>query len=180
MTTGFVSLHHLRRNIIEALWLEADRPILPNLARGGVNRANSASWGNSSQTTFSFVFLDSLHFCRCFPQLALRFRDSATFSLGNRSRTSFRGRRRFFELLLCRRRQQMHAAQKRNNLPYLRVAENAFLSGHSSPADAVLDNVESLVVLHHVHMQLVKELRCRRIESASQRCLRICRVAMAP
>ena len=57
--------------------LEADRPLLPNLARGGATGAVSASSGNSPQRTFSFVFPDSLTFCRCFPQLALRFRDSA-------------------------------------------------------------------------------------------------------
>jgi hypothetical protein len=59
------------------LCLEADRPLLPNLARGGATGAVSASSGNSPQRTFSFVFPDSLTFCRCFPQLALRFRDSA-------------------------------------------------------------------------------------------------------
>jgi hypothetical protein len=37
--------------------------------------AVSASWGNSPQPTFSFVFPDSFTFCRCFPQLALRFRE---------------------------------------------------------------------------------------------------------
>src|SRR6202140_146619 len=61
------------------LCLEAARPTLPNLARGVANRANSASWGNSTQTTFSFVLPDCRHFCRCFPQLALRFRDSVRF-----------------------------------------------------------------------------------------------------
>jgi hypothetical protein len=61
------------------LCLEADRPLLPNLARGGANGAVSASWGNSTQTIFSFVFRVFLHFWRCFPQVALRFRDSITF-----------------------------------------------------------------------------------------------------
>ena len=64
------------------LCLEADRTLLPNLARGGATGAVSASSGNSPQRTFSFVFPDSLTFCRCFPQLALRFRDS-TFSRHN-------------------------------------------------------------------------------------------------
>ena len=94
MTTGFVSHHPRRGNIFAALrqmrvvthpdcserqtvCLEAARPTLPNLARGVANRANSASWGNSTQTTFSFVFPDCRHFCRRFPQLALRFRHSA-------------------------------------------------------------------------------------------------------
>ena len=61
----------------QTVCLEADRPLLPNLARGGATGAVSASSGNSPQRTFSFVFPDSLTFCRCFPQLALRFRDSA-------------------------------------------------------------------------------------------------------
>src|SRR6266478_9586394 len=61
----------------QTVCLEADRPLLPNLARGGATGAVSASWGNSPQRTFSFVFPDSLTFCRRFPQLALRFRDSA-------------------------------------------------------------------------------------------------------
>jgi hypothetical protein len=62
------------------LCLEADRPLLPNLARGGATGVVSASSGNSPQPTFSFVFPDSLTFCRCFPQLALRSRDSAVLS----------------------------------------------------------------------------------------------------
>ena len=92
MTTGFVSPHHRPRNAIAAIrkmrvvrhsdcserqtvCSEAARPTLPNLARGVANRANSASLGNSTQTTFSFVFRLFLCFCRCFPQVALRFRD---------------------------------------------------------------------------------------------------------
>jgi hypothetical protein len=61
------------------LCLEAARPTLPNLARGVANRANSTSWGNSTQTTFSFVFHDYRPFCCSFPQLALRFCDSVRF-----------------------------------------------------------------------------------------------------
>jgi hypothetical protein len=50
------------------LCLEADRTLLPNLARGGATGAVSASWGNSTQTTFSVVFLDFPRFCCCFPR----------------------------------------------------------------------------------------------------------------
>jgi hypothetical protein len=57
------------------LCLEAVRTLLPNLARGVANGAVSASWGNSPQITFSFVFSYFLPFCHCFPQPALRFRD---------------------------------------------------------------------------------------------------------
>jgi hypothetical protein len=56
--------------------LEAVRTILPNLARGVANRAESASWGKFPQTTFSFICRPLLHNCRYFPQLALHFRDS--------------------------------------------------------------------------------------------------------
>jgi len=62
---------------LPTLCLEAVRTFLPNLARGNANGAVSASWGDSEQITFSFVFRLFHHFCRCFPRFVLRFRDSA-------------------------------------------------------------------------------------------------------
>ena len=59
------------------LCLEAVRTLLPNLARGVANGTVSASWRNSEQIIFSFVFRHFHHFCRCFPRFVLRFRDSA-------------------------------------------------------------------------------------------------------
>jgi len=85
---GFIVKRNCRVELI--LCLEAARPTLPNLARGVANRANSARWGNSTHATISFVFPDSLHFCRCFPQVALRFRDSRALRLGARSGVSLR------------------------------------------------------------------------------------------
>jgi hypothetical protein len=66
-----------RRCELPTLCLEAVRTILPNLARGNANGTLSASWGNSEQITFSFVFRLLHHSCRCFPRFVLRFRDSA-------------------------------------------------------------------------------------------------------
>ena len=48
--------------------LDAARTLLPNLARGVANGTDSASWGNLTQRTFSFVFLAPLRFCCCFPR----------------------------------------------------------------------------------------------------------------
>jgi hypothetical protein len=62
------------------LCLEAAETILPTLARGSATGVLSASWGNSPQPTFSFTFRAFLLFCRYFPQLALRFCDSAVLS----------------------------------------------------------------------------------------------------
>jgi hypothetical protein len=62
------------------LCLEATRTLLPNLARGGATGAVSASWGNSPQPIFSLVFPDLVEFWRYFPQVALRFCDSAPIS----------------------------------------------------------------------------------------------------
>src|SRR6266446_3315045 len=47
-----------------------------NLAIGVANRTDSASWGNSVQSAFSFFFRPLLRNWRYFPQLALRFSDS--------------------------------------------------------------------------------------------------------
>jgi len=41
---------------LPAFWFVAVRSILPNLARGVANRTDSASWGNSGQSAFSFFF----------------------------------------------------------------------------------------------------------------------------
>jgi hypothetical protein len=41
---------------------------LPNLARGVANRADSASWDKSPQTTFSFICCHLLYLCHCFPR----------------------------------------------------------------------------------------------------------------
>jgi hypothetical protein len=40
------------------------------------NRTDSASWGNSVQSAFSFFFRHLLRNCRDFPHLGLHFRDS--------------------------------------------------------------------------------------------------------
>jgi hypothetical protein len=40
------------------------------------NRTDSASWGNSVQSAFSFFRRPLLRNCRYFPHLALQFRDS--------------------------------------------------------------------------------------------------------
>ncbi len=61
---------------LPTFWFVAVRPILPNLARGVANRTDSASWGNSVQSAFSFFFRPLLRNCRHFPHLALHFRDS--------------------------------------------------------------------------------------------------------
>jgi hypothetical protein len=58
------------------LCLEAVRPILPNLARGVANRAESASWGKFPEPTFSFLRYCLPHSCSRFLQFALHFRDS--------------------------------------------------------------------------------------------------------
>ena len=46
-----------------------------NLAIGVANRTDSASWGNSVQSAFSFFFRPLFRNCRYFPHLALQFRD---------------------------------------------------------------------------------------------------------
>jgi|SRR5256885_6411372 len=61
---------------LPTFWFVAVRPILPNLARGVANRTDSASWGNSVQSAFSFFFRSLRRNCWYFPHLALRFRDS--------------------------------------------------------------------------------------------------------
>src|SRR6267143_1585102 len=61
---------------LPTFWFATVRPILPNLARGVANRTDSASWGNSVQSAFSFFFRHLLRNCRYFPHLALHFRDS--------------------------------------------------------------------------------------------------------
>jgi len=49
--------------------LETAQTNLPNFVRGVANGADSASWGNSTQNTFSFAFLNFLQFCRYFRDL---------------------------------------------------------------------------------------------------------------
>ena len=61
---------------LPTFWFVAVRSTLPNLARGVANRTKSASWGQFSQTAFSFICCRLPHFCRCFLQFALHFRDS--------------------------------------------------------------------------------------------------------
>jgi hypothetical protein len=61
---------------LPTFWFVAVRPTLPNLARGVANRTESASWGKFLQTTFSFFYCYLRHFCCCFLQFALHFRDS--------------------------------------------------------------------------------------------------------
>jgi len=60
---------------LPTFWFVAVRSILPNLARGVANRTDSASWGNSVQSAFSFFRRPLLRNCRYFPHLALQFRD---------------------------------------------------------------------------------------------------------
>src|SRR6266480_1112658 len=61
---------------LPTFWFVAVRPILPNLARGVANRTDSASWGISVQSAFSFFFRSLRRNCWYFPHVALRFRDS--------------------------------------------------------------------------------------------------------
>jgi len=60
---------------LPTFWFVAVRPILPNLARGVANRTDSASWGNSVQSAFSFFIPGLGRFCRGFPRSALHFGD---------------------------------------------------------------------------------------------------------
>jgi hypothetical protein len=73
---------------LPTFWFVAVRSTLPNLARGVANRTKSASWGKFSQTTFSFICCRLPHFCRCFLQFALHFRDSYICPLGELSNKS--------------------------------------------------------------------------------------------
>src|SRR5882762_528123 len=61
---------------LPTFWFVAVRSTLPNLARGVVNRTDSASWGKFLQPAFSFLYCYLRHLCRRFLQFALHFRDS--------------------------------------------------------------------------------------------------------
>src|SRR6266852_6927265 len=102
--------------------LEAARVILPNLARGVRNRANSAGWDKSPQPTFSFLLRHFPPVCRYFPQLALRFLD-----IGNKGRSRIPSP--YVNCLpnVCQSMEAANELRPQKRTPYLRYPFNSVL-----------------------------------------------------
>ena len=77
-----------------------------------------------------------------------------------------RARRCFGENLLGGRRMIVHVAEKSHQLPNLLIGYDVFPSGHSGPANAMLQEVEILVFWHVGHV--IHELRRGGIERVGE------------